>query len=113
MHLTYNMAPKKIIQKETTKLTDAEKKKIKAENKAKANPAKSEKKEAKNLERQYNRGQLKRPNEVQVVEDLNKEDEDCVETKVMKDEALMKAERSRILALKLASFKKTNNDIRE
>lgn len=57
------MAPKTIV-KSKDKLTDAEKKKIKAANKVKANPGKSKDKEVKNLERQYRRKQLERPEDI-------------------------------------------------
>ena len=48
-------------QKKPDKLTDAEKKKIKQENKAKANPKQAAAKKEKNQERRYKRGQDKRP----------------------------------------------------
>ena len=99
------------------KLTDAEKKKIKQLNKAKANPEKSKLKEVKNLERQYSRGQLKRPEELLAEEELKAKKlggnvvptDDTLtkeQSKIVQDKALLKAERSRILALKLASFRK-------
>ena len=59
------MAPKKT----TDKLTDAEKKKIKQENKAKANPKQSAAKQEKNQERRYKRGQDTRPVEKNVEEE--------------------------------------------
>jgi hypothetical protein len=45
------------------KLTDAEKKKIKQENKAKANPKKAAAKAEKNQERRFKRGQDARPDD--------------------------------------------------
>ena len=60
------MAPKKT----TDKLTDAEKKKIKQANKAKANPKQAAAKAEKNQERRFKRGQDKRP------EDENKTNDD-------------------------------------
>jgi len=105
-----------------TKLTDAQKKKIKADNKAKANPEKSKNKDVKNLERQYKRGQLKRPEELIAEEkekEMNKNKKlgiidpvgskitiDPVKNKNESDKIALKEERARILALKLESFKK-------
>ena len=101
-----------------TKLTDAQKKNIKADNKAKANPGKSESKVAKNLERQYKRGQLKRPEELLAEEnekEMNKKkklgiiDTPDIMTKDNDndiDKIALKEERARILALKLESFRK-------
>ena len=56
------MAPKPI-KKTADKKTDAEKKKIKQANKAKANPTRAAEKLEKNNERRYRRGQAERPNE--------------------------------------------------
>ena len=103
------MVVKKVIKQTTTHKTDAEKKKIKQANKAAANPAKAEGKKEKNLERQYSRGQLKRPTELDVVENVDEEDECFKESKIVKTDAVLSAERSRIMALKRASFRK--NDI--
>jgi len=102
------MVVKKVIKQTTTHKTDAEKKKIKQANKAAANPAKAEGKKEKNLERQYSRGQLKRPTELDVVV-VDEEDECFKESKIVKTDAVLSAERSRIMALKRASFRK--NDI--
>jgi hypothetical protein len=125
------MAPKKVVLKQTpVRKTDAEKKKIKQANKAAANPGKAEEKKVKNLERQYGRGQLKRPTELGVVENVDEEGECFKEVKKEKTATASGSERSRIMALKLASFRKndpppsntataaatataTDNDIRE
>lgn len=61
----YKMPPKCL---KKDKLTDAEQKRIKRENKAKANPVKAAAKKEKNMERRYKRGQEKRP-EDEVQED--------------------------------------------
>ena len=67
------MAPKK-----PDKLTDAEKKKIKQDNKAKANPKQAAAKAEKNQERRFKRGQDKRPeflgDEVKKQDETNKQD---------------------------------------
>lgn len=63
------MAPKK-----AEKLTDAEKKKIKQDNKAKANPKQAAVKAEKNQERRFKRGQDKRPEELPI-DEAKKQDE--------------------------------------
>jgi superfamily II DNA or RNA helicase len=92
------MAPKSIV-KSKDKLTDAEKKKAKAENKVKANPEKSKQKEVKNLERQYKRGQIDRPEAVKEKELAKKQ----AAEKAAKDKA--KAELVKQTAEKAAADK--------
>ena len=92
------MAPKA-----ADKLTDAQKKKVKQANKAKANPGKAEEKAKTNLKRRIGRGQIVDPDAVIKKNDAIVEDTSTTATsepkKVVKRTDAEKAERQRLKVL--------------
>ena len=92
------MAPKA-----ADKLTDAQKKKVKQANKAKANPGKAEEKAKTNLKRRIGRGQIVDPDAAIKQNDATVEDTSTTATsepkKVVKRTDAEKAERQRLKVL--------------
>lgn len=89
------------ITKTTDKLTDAEKKKAKQANKAKANPGKAEEKAKTNLKRRITRGQIVDPDTVvdkKKTEDEDQDDHVAAPPKVKQTDA-EKTERKRLKLL--------------
>lgn len=97
------------INKTTDKLTDAEKKKVKQANKAKANPGKAEEKAKTNLKRRINRGQVTDPdtNTDKKKTEQPEGDEHVSTTPKLKQTDTEKAERKR---LKLLAVEKEIQD---
>ena len=89
------------ITKTTDKLTDAEKKKAKQANKAKANPGKAEEKAKTNLKRRINRGQVVDPDATKDKKKTEEaEEEEYVSTAPkLKPTDTEKAERKRLKVL--------------
>jgi hypothetical protein len=90
------MAPTNIV-KSKDKLTDSEKKKIKAGNKAKANPGKSEEKKEKNIERRFRRGQDERPEAIKEKEEAKQRASEKAEKDKAKAEMVKLAEADKLL----------------